>query len=147
MQAFEHRIMEVAANVWNTILGRALFQSDAGTGEASGTQLSARVDIRGAWNGSIYLTCTEELARVSAACMFTVPPEELEKDDIPDALGELVNIVAGNLKAMLPAPAELSLPQVSDGAAPPLPASGVQTRMTFECGGHQVEILVRGDDK
>jgi chemotaxis protein CheX len=33
-------------------------------------------------------------------------------DDVADALGELANIIGGNLKNMVPAPSALSLPHV-----------------------------------
>jgi chemotaxis protein CheX len=37
---------------------------------------------------------------------------EVSQDDLSDVLGELANIVGGNVKAMLPPGALLSLPQV-----------------------------------
>ena len=39
-------------------------------------------------------------------------PDEVSQDDLSDVLGELANIVGGNVKAMLPPGAFLSLPQV-----------------------------------
>ena len=36
----------------------------------------------------------------------------LDDEDIDDALGELANVVGGNVKAVLPGPSALGLPEV-----------------------------------
>ena len=43
---------------------------------------------------------------------LAMEPDEVSTEDLSDVLGELANIVGGNLKAMLPPGATLSLPQV-----------------------------------
>ncbi len=47
--------------------------------------------------------------------MFDAAVEDVSPADVLDAVGELVNIVGGNLKGMLPSPTGLSLPSVTDG--------------------------------
>jgi chemotaxis protein CheX len=43
--------------------------------------------------------------------------DELADSDIADAVGELANIVGGNVKSLLPPPTTLSLPVVAWGGA------------------------------
>ncbi|HEY1101413.1 MAG TPA: chemotaxis protein CheX [Myxococcota bacterium] len=79
------------------------------------TWLSGCVMIDGDWNGAIILTCPRAFARDAAARMFATAVAEVSDHDTRDALGELVNIVGGNYKAILPASGgthRLSLPVV-----------------------------------
>ena len=55
------------------------------------------------------------MSREIAGRMFSIAPEEVKEDDIRDALSELANIIAGNVKALLPAPSHLSLPTYLGG--------------------------------
>ncbi len=75
--------------------------------------LVARVQIRGAWSGAVVLWCAPEFASLAANRMFET--DDADEDSQRDALGELANMIAGNVKTVLPAPSELSLPVV--GAA------------------------------
>jgi hypothetical protein len=72
--------------------------------------LSGGVRISGAWSGLVLVHCTPALARRVAAVYFDVAPDSATQDDIRDVLGELANILAGNVKPLLPGPSRLSLP-------------------------------------
>jgi len=75
--------------------------------------LTATVAITGAWNGLVRLSLAEPAALALAREVFQ--SEEISPEDLCDAVGELVNIVGGNLKGHLPAPTQLSLPTVAEG--------------------------------
>ena len=48
----------------------------------------------------------------------------LDDEDVEDGLGELANVVGGNVKAVLPGPSVLGLPEVGSApAAGPTPAA------------------------
>jgi len=44
-------------------------------------------------------------------------PDEAGPADVADAVGELVNMVGGNIKSLMPGPSVLSLPAVAAGRA------------------------------
>ena len=48
--------------------------------------------------------------------MFSVPEGELGDEDLRDALGELTNMVGGNIKTLLPGSEFISLPTVIEGS-------------------------------
>ena len=50
-----------------------------------------------------------------AEAMFAADPGSLSADEVSDALGELTNMVAGNVKALLPESCAISLPTVALG--------------------------------
>ena len=79
---------------------------------------SSWVEIVGPWTGSVVLTCGRETAlALTRALLREHAPEVLEEEDVDDALGELANVVGGNVKAVLPGPSVLGLPEI--GATPP----------------------------
>jgi chemotaxis protein CheX len=81
--------------------------------------LSAWVQISGPWSGAVVLTCGRSTAEELSRTLLHEPDTaSLDDEDIADALGELANVVGGNVKALLPAPSVLGLPEV--GSAPPV---------------------------
>lgn len=80
-------------------------------------EVTASIGVAGAWNGLAVLRCGVPAAGQIAGAMLDVDPAGASADDCIDALGELVNILAGNVKSLLPKPSHLSLPQVVMGQA------------------------------
>ena len=79
--------------------------------------LSAWVDVVGPWTGSVVLTTGRQTAaELTRALLGEAAPELLDHEDVADAFGEIANVVGGNVKAALPGPSVLGLPQV--GPAP-----------------------------
>jgi chemotaxis protein CheX len=70
------------------------------------------VSITGSWTGHVVYASSTQAARRAAAAFLAMEVDEVSQDDVSDVLGELANIVGGNVKAMLPPGAFLSLPQV-----------------------------------
>jgi chemotaxis protein CheX len=72
--------------------------------------LTVSVRISGAWCGELHLQCPLPLARLIAVAIFQVEAAKAGDEEMLDALGELIHIVGGNLKALLPQPVTVSLP-------------------------------------
>ena len=65
-----------------------------------GLQLMATVDFAGDVTGSTQILAGETLARIITAKMSDKPLEEIkDEDEIKDVVGEMCNVVGGNLKA------------------------------------------------
>ncbi|HVC26174.1 MAG TPA: chemotaxis protein CheX [Acidimicrobiales bacterium] len=75
-----------------------------------------RVDIDGAWSGCVEVSCSIAVAREVASVMFGTPASDIAEADVRDAVGELVNVVGGNIKSILPAPTSLSVPILDDAS-------------------------------
>lgn len=103
--------------------------------------LTGCVHIDGAWNGAALVQCELPLARRMTAVLFDRAERDVTLEDVRDALGELTNMVGGNVKALLPAPSRLSLPTVVEGAdyAVTVPGTKPAGVVSFRTGG---EILV-----
>jgi chemotaxis protein CheX len=108
----------------------------------SGRTLSAVIHITGAVDGAVVLHVTEPFARVAAARMFGIDPEAAGPTDQQDALGEICNVVGGNIKSLLPEPCRLSLPTVIDGAdySFRIPGSSKTGQFSLEAAGQPLLI-------
>lgn len=73
------------------------------------------VHIAGGFAGALHLSCARQLVVWAASKMFNRPGEDISADDLRDALGELTNMTAGNLKSRLPGTSTISLPTVVEG--------------------------------
>jgi chemotaxis protein CheX len=80
--------------------------------EKQATEVHSTVSITGTWHGHLVYASSMLAARRAAAAFLAMEPDEVGQEDISDVLGELANIVGGNVKAMLPAGCFLSLPTV-----------------------------------
>ena len=101
---------------------------------------NSRVDVTGAFCGSVVVGCSEGLARRLAAQMFGLEAGSVTVEDIRDATRELANIVAGNLKILMPPPSEIGLPREIDELSGE--DQWLVNRMTFLCAGEPLVISV-----
>lgn len=88
------------------------------------------VHLSGAYTGAIMLQCSPPAARDAAAALFSVSPDDVTPAEVVDAMGEIANMVGGNVKSMLPGPSTLSLPSVIHGRLS-LPGSQVVREVTL----------------
>jgi chemotaxis protein CheX len=149
MELIEEEIRRLTPTIWDTILHLPL--EVAGESALPGNRmLSACVHITGAWNGAVSLSCEVDFASEAAAIMFGLVGSDPTTADMQDALGELTNMVGGNIKALLPEPCHLSLPAVVEGAdySMRIPRSRLVTRIPFRSGEHALHIsLLQREEK
>jgi len=109
----ESDLAEMVEQVWISYLDPEGLNPLITTGDdAQPSDVHSSVSISGSWTGHIVYASSTAAAKRAAAAFLAVEVDEVSPDDIADVLGELANIVGGNVKAMLPAGAMLSLPQV-----------------------------------
>lgn len=104
-------INTVTERVWSDFLGIQLDPTPTSQGEA---ECASSISIEGAWNGAVIVACSRQLARQAAATLFCRPESEIDDANWRDTLNEVANIMGGNLKAMLPGPSSLGLPEAFD---------------------------------
>ncbi|MEM9703849.1 MAG: chemotaxis protein CheX, partial [Planctomycetota bacterium] len=89
---------------------------------------TAAISITGERSACLLVIVSEKLSRSVASCMFDVPDAGLDDSQIEDAVGEVVNILGGNVKPMLGDDLQLSLPR--SGAAREVATSGASQTVT-----------------
>ncbi|GIF06053.1 MULTISPECIES: chemotaxis protein CheX [Actinoplanes] len=109
----ENDLAEMVEQVWESYLDpegvSPLMQT---YDENQPSEVHSSVSITGSWNGHVVYASSRAAAQRAAAAFLAMELDEVSEEDISDTLGELANIVGGNVKAMLPPGAQLSLPQV-----------------------------------
>ncbi|WP_183094873.1 chemotaxis protein CheX [Nocardioides stalactiti] len=114
-------LQAVVEEVWSTFVGYehplCVRQVPAGTPLDSGVW-SGAVSVTGEWQGAVTVELADDVAVAISRVMLDVDPSEsLNDDDVADAVGELVNMIGGNVKSLMPGPSALSLPAVAAGRA------------------------------
>lgn len=118
MSFSEEDLRTITKNVFSIQLGMELDESADMKAKgllAEERTVTASVQITGEWKGAVHLQASYRLAQKTAATMFAIEEEELSDADIPDAFGELANMIAGNFKALLEGINYVSLPIVVEG--------------------------------
>jgi hypothetical protein len=118
--------------------------SSATTTSVATTSVTGTVSLTGTWNGHLCLGGPPESADEIAARMLQVPIDDLETGDVYDAMGELVNIVAGNAKCLLPPPVQIGLPVVGLGPHDILkfPTSRHTNRLLLSLDGYLIDLAI-----
>ena len=114
----EEDLATIVGDVWSSFIGAApepFVPEEGGVGRDS---VSGTISITGAWQGHVVVNLTATAATaVAAAFLGMDDPAEVAEADVSDAIGELVNMVGGNVKSLAPSPSALSLPLVIHGGA------------------------------
>ena len=139
----EQDVVDVARAVWGDMLGLTLDGPDPTAALPAGPVLCATVVIRAALDVVVALEVAEDAGRSLAAAMFGSEPGDLGPDELVDALGELANMVGGNLKLLVAPPAALTLPAVSDGELPPQVGTRQQLRVPLRFADGVLHLVVR----
>jgi chemotaxis protein CheX len=109
----ENDLAEMVEQVWVSYLDPEGVSPLTPTGdEKQPSEVHSSVSISGSWTGHVVYASSTVAARKAAAAFLAMEADEVSPEDVSDVLGELANIVGGNVKAMLPTGCFLSLPQV-----------------------------------
>lgn len=137
-------IARIVEEVFLTMLGLEVSPVDGSLPSADGG-LTATVEFSGEWHGAVVLRCTGPQAALFAAKMLGEEEVPEVNDEVRDVLGELANVVGGNMKSFLCPGVALSLPRVSDvnDESVDLSRSNVLTEVNFasEADVFQVALL------
>jgi len=133
-------LAEVVTFVWEVFVGGdiAYLPSEASTSGKSNIDdgVCASISIGGCWTATIIARVSDELAMHIAACLLGMAHSELDDELINDALGELANVVGGNIKGLLASEgSSLTLPMV--GRSPQTISGPHRTMLAeFDVDGH-----------
>jgi chemotaxis protein CheX len=130
IEVYRPDLGRVVESVFETMLGLVVEPAETPWTAAS-DRVTAAVYFVGLWNGAILLECSPPQACSFTQLFLSIEQPPAMDDDVRDTLGELANMLAGNLKSVLPRGVCLSVPSVTVG-----------TDYTLRiCGGGLVERL------
>src|ERR1017187_7804530 len=129
-------VVEVIESVFSTMLDLEVTRVDA-PWSPTGDRLTSAVYLEGNWNGAVLLECDREQACQFTGKLLSMDPPEQVDDDVRDVLGELANMIGGNIKSVVSPGDRLSLPSVIDGNNYEVRVCGsdVKKRIAFRFSG------------
>lgn len=108
-------IEEIVSSIFENMLGLPTSSGGAdGDGPVHG-ELHSFVRFTGSWMGMVSIECTRMQARHFAGRFLSLPVEGMDDRIACDVLGELTNMMAGNLKPLFASDIQLSTATVSSG--------------------------------
>jgi chemotaxis protein CheX len=134
VQILPSELAQIVESVFATML--SLEVGEGGTSWfPSGDRLTAAVHLAGDWNGAVLLECDRQQACRFAGRFLSADPSGAVDDVVRDVLGELANMIGGNLKCVLMRGIRLSMPCVVDGSDYSLRVCGaeIKDRLAFQC--------------
>jgi chemotaxis protein CheX len=132
-------------DVWSQTLELPLVQDVGPPGGWSSGSVVGSVQLTGTWAGTVFLQCVPGFATRAAECLFGVRSQPPSWEDALDTLGELTNIISGNLKSILSTSGcQMSMPSVIEGASAPVvgPGGRVVACQAFRCEDASIVVTV-----
>lgn len=116
MQMLQEVLGQVISDIWISLLSMHIEELPTDAVMDPPAAIVGCVQLIGTVSGGVAIQCGQPLARRAAASMFNLNVDDVTEEDIRDAVGELANVAAGNLKAVLPSHYQLSMPAVVTGS-------------------------------
>ena len=110
-------LVAIVGEVWDSfMLGdvEALPDSE----HVPGMVTSANVCLSGTWTGVLMVECEPDAAHKLSCALLGMDDGSASETDVADTLGEIANVIGGNLKNVLPTPTVMSLPVVARSMSP-----------------------------
>jgi chemotaxis protein CheX len=134
-------VVEMTHELFGPMFGIEIETADNFDGNnVSSSAWQASVGIDGEWAAEVQTIIPEKLAQRVACTMFSMTSDELTDGDMQDAMGEVVNIIGGNIKGIVGVESNLSLPCVAlfqDLLA------DADLKVGFKCEDEQLLVLVK----
>ena len=137
-------VARIAESVFVTMLGLEVAPAEAAWSPAP-DRMTAAIYFAGSWSGAVLVECSPEQTAYFLRRMVPSSQAAPFDDDARDALGELANMLAGNLKSVLPKGVYLTVPSVTVGTDYTLRICGgnITERLGFDspCGVFWITLV------
>ncbi len=110
---------QIISNVFDEMLAMPTDSNPPADDVFEQQRIVASIQISGIVEELIVVEAPTETAHLIAQTMFDADPDSLEQDEINDAVGEVVNMIGGNVKGTYEGESTLSLPCVGEETGPP----------------------------
>lgn len=108
-------LVRIVGDIFQTMLGVEVSEGNGYEPGPGAPTVTACMHVAGVWTGAIVLQCSLPAACEYAAVMLGIDRPSEPDSNVKDAVGELLNMVAGNFKSAMGAGSYLSLLTVVEG--------------------------------
>ncbi|WP_437185413.1 chemotaxis protein CheX [Planctomicrobium sp. SH668] len=127
MEVDNQMLQQITTDVMSGMLGLDLIHVSDQPEATDG--VIAAIRISGDWETALELRASWPSANRIASRMFDLDIDDLTEEETCDALGEIANMIGGNLKGILNGETRLSLPCVGKDIVPDEPRPGTNTQL------------------
>ena len=124
--------INVTQEIFSTMLGIKVWPVERAPDGNQAHAVVGALHYAGPWKGVLLLECQPLQASAFTANLTCISPPEGVDDDVRDVIGEIANMIAGNLKTILPPATVLSAPAVVEGSSFTLRVCGGNDSMRIE---------------
>ena len=135
---------QIISNVFDEMLEMGTEPMDATSEVFEQERVVACIRISGSTEQLVVVEAPMQTARLVGENMFAAEPGTLAEDEVRDAVGEVVNMIGGNVKGTYEGDSKLSLPCVSEESGPAPTDIAVGERTAVNVSGQP--ILIRWQD-
>ena len=145
----QEEICQFVTDTWSALLNMNASTTDKPFAQkGKDNTLAGCVQIAGEWQGTVILYAPKELSKKIAGVVYGLDEAEVEISQAQDIIAEITNILAGNIKSILPAPCSISLPSVAiTDYNLHHPGSETLTAVNFDCEGLPFLVVMLQDSK
>jgi chemotaxis protein CheX len=136
LSVYRTDLAQIVVSVFQTMLNLEIAPADVSWTTKPDT-LTAAIYFAGTWKGAVLLECNPTQAFEFTHRLMAIDLPACINDDVRDTMGELANMLAGNLKSVLPHGIGLSMPSVVEG-------TDYSLRI---CGGNLVDRMPFSSEK
>ena len=112
-------LLDAAREVFETMAFMALEESEGGIDWKDEESLLGSITFKGSLEGCLGVYCSIACGKAIAASMLGMDnPDDLSETDVPDAIGEMANMIMGSLKSRIQETVgsmEVSIPSIVQG--------------------------------
>lgn len=134
-------VEQLVQDLFSGLLGECEALPYAAPHDGSPLGVTASVSVTGGWSGHVVFACSEDVGRHIAAGLLMSEPGDINDEDLSDAMGEVANVIGGNVKSVMPGPSKLSLPVAIIGSASERRPGAVETTRV-ELAWHDGPLVV-----
>ena len=133
---------DVVREIFSTMLHIDARLVEDATPDPSDHPVVGCVHFAGPWKGALLLGCGPAQAAAFAAELVGIEPPGEVNDDVRDAIGEITNMIAGNLKSLFPNGTQLSAHSVVEGKSFTLKVRGGNEAMQLRFDSDRGPFLI-----
>ncbi|MEC8557446.1 MAG: chemotaxis protein CheX [Planctomycetota bacterium] len=138
MKITADQVTQMTNDLFDSMLGMHISGGDVSEAAPPQDWIQSKVQIQGAWNGELRVVASGELSAAIARAMFGSEAENLVEQEILDALGEVANVIGGNVKGHVDQDCDLTLPEIGE----PEQVSGNSLCQQFTCAESLLYVVL-----
>jgi CheY-specific phosphatase CheX len=112
---YEAEINETVRDLFETMLGTQAQPCEESLPQSQDDSITAIIAFAGSWRGDLLLECRRNQAFIFTQRFLQIEDLDPQSEDVTSTVAEMSNIIAGNLKVVLPAGVNMGTPSVVEG--------------------------------